>query len=424
MPSLAESKAARFSAAIILYFLQGVPIGLGLIAIPAWLAANGATPVQVGAYVGTSFLPWSLKLVNGLIMDRFAFKPMGRRRGWILIAQSLMASTLVGMALLAPGPQDIALLTACIFTLNVCATFNDVATDGMVVDIVPEEERPLLNSLMFASQGIGLSVIGLIAGLLLVDGAISTVALIFGVFVALASAFVALFRERPGERLLPWMSGEASPECIERQQEVFWPIIVGVVKGTLRPLSFIFLLAVGLAMGSGSFIDAVASTLAVQQLGWESDEYSNFASIVILACSLLAVLVAAPAVKAIGLRNALIGTFGLHVAMGLIAASTYPTWEGDLPFMAIYCAQFIAHQLTLVFACVWFMKLSDPAVAASQFALFNAAPSLMRSFYSGNSGFVIEWGGYQAVYFVIAGLAVIGIIALLLSRVENRQDSQ
>ncbi|NQX94584.1 MAG: hypothetical protein HRT64_06655 [Erythrobacter sp.] len=37
LPSLAENKFARFAAAIILYFMQGVPIGLGLIAIPAWL---------------------------------------------------------------------------------------------------------------------------------------------------------------------------------------------------------------------------------------------------------------------------------------------------------------------------------------------------------------------------------------------------
>ena len=423
LPSLAESKLARFSAAIILYFLQGVPIGLGLIAIPAWLASNGATPVQVGAYVGTAFLPWSLKLVNGLVMDRFAFKPMGRRRGWILLAQSFMALTLLGVALIAPGPQDIALLTACVFALNVCATFNDVATDGMVVDIVPEEERPLLNSLMFASQGVGFATVGFIGGLLLVDGSISTAALIFGAFVAMASAFVALFRERPGERLLPWTLGEASSECIERQQGAMWPIIKGVAKGTFKPRALTFILAVGLAMGSGSFIDAVASTLAVQQLGWAGDAYSNFASAVSLICSLAAVLFAAPAVKAFGLRNALIGTFFLHIAMALIAALSYPSWEGDWIFMSIYCVQYIAHQLTLTFACVWFMKLSDPAVAASQFALFNAAPTLMRSFYSGNSGFVIEWGGYQAIYFAIAVMASVGLVFALLSRVGNTREA-
>ena len=212
LPALSQNKISRFAAVIILYFMQGVPIGLGLIAIPAWLAANGATPVQVGALVGTSFLPWSLKLVNGLIMDRFAFKPMGRRRGWILAAQALMALTLITLAAVAPGPQEILALTVFLTILNICATFNDVAVDGMVVDISPEAERPLLNSLMYAGQGFGFATTGFIAGILLAQGSIAIVAFTFGGFVAIASAFVALFRERPGERLLPWTSGKASIE--------------------------------------------------------------------------------------------------------------------------------------------------------------------------------------------------------------------
>ena len=48
-------------------------------------------------------LPWSTKLFNGLVMDRFTFKPMGRRRGWILLSQALMVAALLSMALVAPG---------------------------------------------------------------------------------------------------------------------------------------------------------------------------------------------------------------------------------------------------------------------------------------------------------------------------------
>ena len=84
----------------------------------------------------------------------------------------------------------------------------------------------------------------------------------------------------------------------------------------------------------------------------------------------------------------------------------------------------MTHMLTLTFACVWFMHLSDPKVAASQFALLNAAPTLMRSFYSGNSGFVIEWGGYQAVYLAISALAALGLVAVVLAKVENKRSAE
>jgi len=422
LPALSENRIARFAAMIILYFMQGVPIGLGLIAIPAWLAANGATPVQVGAFVGTIMLPWSLKLVNGLIMDRFAFKPMGRRRGWILAAQALMALTLIVLAVVAPGPQDILVLTVCLAILSICATFNDVAVDGMVVDISPEAERPLLNSLMFAGQSLGFATTGFIAGILLAEGSIAIVALAFGGFVAIASAFVALFRERPGERLLPWTSGEASIECIERQQGALWPIIKGVLASTFKPLTLLFLVALALAMGSGAYIDAVASTLSVQQLGWASDEYSGFVSAVSLAAAVVCIALGAPTVKAFGLRNALIMVFCLHIASASFGAMTLSGWGGNNLFAITFVAQFMTHMLTMIFGCVWLMHLCDPKIAASQFALFNAVPALIRSFYSGNSGFLIEWGGYQAIFVAIAVLASVGLVVLIFARVGDASE--
>lgn len=422
LPALSENRIARFAATIILYFMQGVPVGLGLIAIPAWLAANGATPVQVGAMVATSFLPWSLKLVNGLIMDRFAFKPMGRRRGWILAAQALMTLTLITLALAAPGPQDIFAITVFLFVLNVCATFNDVAVDGMVVDIAPEAERPLLNSLMFAGQAFGFAATGFIAGVLLAEGSIATVGATLGGFVVAASTFVALFRERPGERLLPWTSGEASIECIQRQQGALWPIIKNVAVSTLRPHTLLFLIAMALAMGTGSYIDAIASTLSVQQLGWASDEYSGFVSAVSLVAAFLCVVLGAPTVKAFGLRNALIMIFCLHIAVASFGAVTLSGWGGNNLFAVTLVIQLVAHMLTLVFGCVWFMHLCDPKIAASQFALFNAAPSLVRGFYAGGSGFVIEWGGYQAVFIAIAALASLGLVVLIFARVGDASE--
>ncbi|NQX94586.1 MAG: hypothetical protein HRT64_06665 [Erythrobacter sp.] len=177
-------------------------------------------------------------------------------------------------------------------------------------------------------------------------------------------------------------------------------------------------------MGSGSFGDAIGATLAVQQLGWESDEYSSFLSGLNFVSAPLAVLVAAPAVKAIGLRNSLFVVFAAHVATGLIGGLTLPFWEGDTIFMALTFFQSLAHTLTLVFGCVWLMHLCDPKVAASQFALFNAAPTLVRSFYTGNSGFVIEWGGYEAIYLAIAGLASLGMIALFFARVNNQRTTE
>ena len=91
-------------------------------------------------------------------------------------------------------------------------------------------------------------------------------------------------------------------------------------------------------------------------------------------------------------------------------------------FAVTFAVQFMTHMLTLVFGCVWLMHLCDPRIAASQFALFNAVPALVRGAYAGGSGFVIEWGGYQAIFIAIAALASLGLAVLVFARIGD--DSQ
>ena len=138
---LAENRRLRLFTLFILYVAQGVPLGLFWFAIPAWMAANGATASDIGYVLGLTALPWTLKLVNGFIMDRYTFLAMGRRRIWIIGAQLVMIALLVGCALAGPGVTDVVLLGAAGFVVNMATTFQDVAVDGMAVDIMEEEER-------------------------------------------------------------------------------------------------------------------------------------------------------------------------------------------------------------------------------------------------------------------------------------------
>jgi PAT family beta-lactamase induction signal transducer AmpG len=422
LPALSEHKIARFSAIIVLYFLQGVPIGLALVALPAWLAENGATPVQIGGFVGIAMLPWSTKLFNGLVMDRFTFKPMGRRRGWILLSQALMVVALLAMAVAAPGTGDIALLTAFCFTLNVCVTFADVAVDGMTVDIVPEAERTAINSLMFASQSFGVSACSFLAGQLLASGSLASTALVLAGLVGCASAFVALFRERPGERLLPWTKGQASRECEERQNSAWWPILSGVIRSVLAPRTLLFLLGTGCSCAFLAFGDAVNPTLAVQHLGWSSERYASLSALLGLVAAGFALFVPIVLVRWFGLKRAIIGLFLTMAGLTATAGATFSGWQDDTLFMVLTSALYVLSVLLVVLHVVWAMRISNPVIAASQFALFMAVPNLARSIMSGNSGWLVEGSGYAMTYYAAAGMTLLGLVFCLLARVGDERD--
>ena len=79
-PALTEHRILRFCVVFILYVAQGLPLGLFYYALPAWQAQNGASAAAVGAVLAMTSLPWSLKLINGVVMDRFAFLSIARRR--------------------------------------------------------------------------------------------------------------------------------------------------------------------------------------------------------------------------------------------------------------------------------------------------------------------------------------------------------
>lgn len=412
-PSMAEHKPLRFAATMILYFMQGVPLGLTFLVLPPWFAVNGAGPLEIGAFVGFATLPWSLKPFAGFLMDRYAYRPMGRRRAWILIAQASMVAVLLALATSRPGAADIALLGSFCFALNMCAIFNDVAVDGMTIDIVPVEERGAINGCMYGSQIVGTAVTGYLGGQLVLNGGTVSTALILSVLVAIPSLIVGSFRERPGERLMPWTSGKPSAECEALQQDAWWPILRGVI-GSLASLRIVAYLAAFVLMSATWIqIDTIGPTLAVQSLSWTSDDYSTFAAIATLLAGVISIVSTGLLIKWFGMVRMATLAACVLICLSMLGGFTFATWEGSDLFMTMYVAQAIFVTFLTVILIAWGMMLSNPAVAASQFAIIMAVPNFGRTSMSGASGKVIESVGYGGTYFVTAALTAAGLLLFL-----------
>lgn len=102
-PALAEHSLLRYFAFVALYFAQGLPWGMLLLAIPAWLAMNGKSPGEIAGFAVAVGLPPSFKFIVAPLMDRYTYLPMGRKRPWILLAQLGLIASCVLMAYI-PAP--------------------------------------------------------------------------------------------------------------------------------------------------------------------------------------------------------------------------------------------------------------------------------------------------------------------------------
>ena len=190
---------------------QGVPIGLFSIALPAWLVQQGADVAEIATLAAITGLPWGFKLVAGPLMDRFTFLPMGRRRPWVLAAQIGLTLSLLSLAFVDDPLGGFWTLVAIGFVINTFAALQDVAVDGMAIDVLPENERGRANAFMAFGQVIGFSGFGALDGALLVSFGLPVVAIVSTLAVGLILLFATLVREREGEKLLPWTAGATYP---------------------------------------------------------------------------------------------------------------------------------------------------------------------------------------------------------------------
>src|SRR6188768_3666015 len=156
-PALSEHTSLRYFNFIVLYFAQGIPEVMVLFGIPAWMAMNGKTPGQIGAFVAAFGLPWSFKIIVAPLMDRFSYLPMGRRRPWVIFGQLGLMASFIAMAFVPDPLNNLDLFMAAGFAVGFFGAFQDVATDGMAIDIVPISQQARANGFMWGSKIMGTS---------------------------------------------------------------------------------------------------------------------------------------------------------------------------------------------------------------------------------------------------------------------------
>ena len=139
---------------------------------------------DVGIFLATVSFPWTLKLFAGPVMDRFSFLEMGRRRPWVLGAQ---LGILTGCLVLSLGVDDFAWILTVGFIINFCAAWQDVAVDGLAIDVLPENERAQTNAFMFGGQTLGISSASAGGAWLLANYGLSSAAWVMALCVALKS---------------------------------------------------------------------------------------------------------------------------------------------------------------------------------------------------------------------------------------------
>ena len=417
---LEHSRSLRLFTLFILYVGQGMPIGLFWFAIPAWMAVNGASAADVGAVAAFTALPWSLKLVNGFIMDRYTFLPMGRRRVWILGAQGVMIASLVIAALIGPTASDVAFLAAIGFTVNMATTFQDVAVDGLAVDIMSEDERARGSGMMFGGQSIGIAAATAICGLVIEDFGAPAAFLIVATIIFALCVYIALFREREGERRLPWGDGKAHHRNLAIQLDAWRPLLKSTFGSITRLVSLLWVpVLFGRGILYGGFTGGTP-LIGANYVGWDTSEIASLTALAGLVGGILAMTLGGWLGDRFGAKR--IGIVWLCVQLAVISGMylAVPYWSSPTVFM-VFVFAWIALDLLLTVALIPVsMRLCDPKVAATQFTIYMAISNFGISFGAFMLGRTDAMGGLPSIFLVVGAGVALALILLLTVKYPRR----
>ena len=220
MTTMFGGMSAKALTLCALYTAQGIPSGFISYTLIAYLAQQGFSAAEIGNMLFWVYLPWVFKFLWGPFVDNYHYLPMGRRRPWILGAQAGMVITVVIIALVPGIESKIALLTGLLFFHNCFASLQDVAVDGLAVDVLSPEEFGKINGFMFGAKRFGTMVGGagigyFIGSLGIAGGLFLTVPMLL-----LIMCLPAFIRERPGEKLFPWSEGKAVIKSAEEPKPI------------------------------------------------------------------------------------------------------------------------------------------------------------------------------------------------------------
>ncbi len=136
-----------------LYFVQGLPFGFQAIALPVYLRTHGVSREAIG-FLGALAAPWILKALWAPFVDRYFSAAFGRRKSWIVPMQAgLMATCAIASAVPA---DNTALLLVLVFLMNLFAATQDIAVDGLAVDLLSTEELGPGNAAQVVGYKIGM----------------------------------------------------------------------------------------------------------------------------------------------------------------------------------------------------------------------------------------------------------------------------
>ncbi|MFT3837208.1 MAG: MFS transporter [Myxococcaceae bacterium] len=150
----------RLAAVSLLSVSSGLPLGLILTGIPAWMTDEQVDIKTIGV-ITMAQAPYGLKFLWSPLMDRLMPPALGRRRGWVLICQLVLAAATFALMSQADKPL-IGAVAALSLLIAFASASQDISYDAYVVELLEPHEHAVVVGARSAMYRAGMWISGYI----------------------------------------------------------------------------------------------------------------------------------------------------------------------------------------------------------------------------------------------------------------------
>ena len=153
----------RFITMLFLGFSAGLPLLLIFSSLSLWLREAGVERAAV-TFFSWAALGYSFKFVWAPLVDRLPIplltSRLGRRRGWMLLAQGSIIAAIIGMAFIDPAEGHLTMMALAAVLLGFSSATQDIVIDAYRIESADVSLQALLSSAYIAGYRIGMLVSG------------------------------------------------------------------------------------------------------------------------------------------------------------------------------------------------------------------------------------------------------------------------
>lgn len=417
--ALSDNRFQRTVVLCALYFAQGLPRTFLTVVIISYLTDRGLTAANAGILTAMFLLPGTFKFVWAPIIDSISFNVLGRRRPWIIFAQSMMAISLLCLMFIDPI-NNLTILGYIFFFHNCFTSLQDVAADALTLDIVPKQELGLTNGLMWSAKILGMGTGSAGMAFIMINWGFSTTILIQFIILICIMSLPIFILERPGDKYFIWIKYSlekkksvlslVSPiEVLRNLFQAFW------IKTTFALFLFGFLISI-----SEGIIGVITKPLYTKDLGWDYAQYSYITGLSTIL-QVLAAIVSGYIADKLGRRTIMtlgFGAFGLMaIGFGAFSLLWTQSWFSVLFLLLIIPVDIFGSMAFLSMA----MRVSWTKSAATVFTTLMTICIVGQTIGSGSIGLLMDrWGfGYQAIFWLAGAFMIVPLILLFAVRPEE-----